>query len=1226
MKRIKQFCASFLAVMMVITYMPAMAFAAGGVDWSSDHNTFVYDGQSYEAQVETVDPTCTEAGYTEYKAVVGGEVMDTFKEDGDPAKGHTAGEAVKENEVPATCMAAGSYDEVVYCTVCDEMISSTPKTIDKLSHVPADEPVEENVVPATCSTEGSYDEVYYCKFDCGTELSREAKVIDKTEHEWVLDEENSEEATCTKEGKNVYNCANCDATNEEVVPVKEHTPDAAVEENVVEATCTEDGSFESVVYCADCGAELSRDTVTTDALGHDFDGVEPVVVKEATCVEDGVQTFKCKTCGEDVEEAIPATGHGEIEDARVVEFVDTEATCTEEGLKRVAYYCNKCGAELDQEEVVIPMKEHEYEENIIDEPTCVSEGYAEYVCKNCGDSYEASLPTVEHTPGEVVTEKAVEATCEEGGSYDEVIYCTVCGEELSRESKTVEALGHDFGEWEVVDEATCTEAGLEKRVCSRCGAEETEVIEALGHDYVKDEDVSRDATCTREGEFVEVCSRCHDVHKETVPMLDHTPGDAVEENVVEATCTAEGSYDEVVYCTVCGGVVSRETKTIDMLEHEFEDVEGTAVEATCTEAGRTADQKCKNCDAVKEGEVIEALGHDWNMKSIKEETCEEDGEYYGICKRCGEVQESIIVPALGHKWGEKPASAKIYWSETNEGEGSVEYTYVCENDSTHTKTEVLSFNAEEVPEGASLTSEVTKEPTCTEVGETTYTFTSAELSDGSTVSESKTAPIAALEHAPDAVVKENVVEATCEEGGSYDAVVYCKNCGTYEFSREKVETEALGHDWDDAVVENEVNKPGTEGYDDTKPYEYDVVQHCARCGKSEVIEHVSVDAAGHNPGDAVKENEVEPTCTESGSYDLAIYCVDDGVEIARTTVEVEPLGHEYEWVLLEDECTNATCTEDGELVEGLICARCGEECDDEEYERHHELVEATGHSAEYTKQNVVYKEATATEDGYYADVTYCGVCGEELSVIKGETIPAATVAAKAAALKALAEGTDVASYPEDQQAAVAAAKAALAAAASDPNATAADLDAAEEAFNKAMEGPNAAKEAASYDAAVEAAAEAQVASKAITTAKYTTAAVNAVADWNTKLDTALKSGSLAKIKEYTAALNDAIANAALKAKNPITAKAKTKTLSAKAKKNTTITKAKAFKITKAQGKVTFKKASGDKMITVSSAGKITVKKGLKKGKTYTVKVKVTAAGNGNYLKGTKTVTLKIKVK
>ena len=61
------------------------------------------------------------------------------------------------------------------------------------------------------------------------------------------------------------------------------------------------------------------------------------------------------------------------------------------------------------------------------------------------------------------------------------------------------------------------------------------------------------------------------------------------------------------------------------------------------------------------------------------------------------------------------------------------------------------------------------------------------------------------------------------------------------------------------------------------------------------------------------------------------------------------------------------------------------------------------------------------------------------------------------------------------------------------------------------------------------------------------------------------------------------------------------------------------------GKVTFKKASGNKKITINKkTGKITVKKKLKKG-TYKVKVKVRAAGTSSYLPAVKTVTVKIKV-
>lgn len=48
--------------------------------------------------------------------------------------GHTPGEAVRENEIPATCTVDGSYDEVTYCTVCSEKYSTEHKTIPAAGH------------------------------------------------------------------------------------------------------------------------------------------------------------------------------------------------------------------------------------------------------------------------------------------------------------------------------------------------------------------------------------------------------------------------------------------------------------------------------------------------------------------------------------------------------------------------------------------------------------------------------------------------------------------------------------------------------------------------------------------------------------------------------------------------------------------------------------------------------------------------------------------------------------------------------------------------------------------------------------------------------------------------------------------------------------------------------------------------------------------------------------
>ena len=98
-----------------------------------------------------------------------------------------------------------------------------------------------------------------------------------------------------------------------------------------------------------------------------------------------------------------------------------------------------------------------------------------------------------------------------------------------------------------------------------------------------------------------------------------------------------------------------------------------------------------------------------------------------------------------------------------------------------------------------------------------------------------------------------------------------------------------------------------------------------------------------------------------------------------------------------------------------------------------------------------------------------------------------------------------------------------------------------------------------------------------------------------------------------------------KKSNTMTVKAKT--VKAKADKKTTIKRTKAFKIKNAKGKLVFKKIKGNKKIKVNKkTGKITVKKGLKKGKTYKVKIKITAKGNLIFAEASKTVTVKIKIK
>ncbi len=94
------------------------------------------------------------------------------------ADGHTEGETVIENEIAPTCTENGSYDEVVYCSVCGEELSRETMTVPATGHTEG-EAVIENEVAATETEDGSYDIVVYCSV-CGAELSRETVIVPAT--------------------------------------------------------------------------------------------------------------------------------------------------------------------------------------------------------------------------------------------------------------------------------------------------------------------------------------------------------------------------------------------------------------------------------------------------------------------------------------------------------------------------------------------------------------------------------------------------------------------------------------------------------------------------------------------------------------------------------------------------------------------------------------------------------------------------------------------------------------------------------------------------------------------------------------------------------------------------------------------------------------------------------------------------------------------------------------
>ena len=173
----------------------------------------------------------------------------------------------------------------------------------------------------------------------------------------------------------------------------------------------------------------------------------------------------------------------------------------------------------------------------------------------------------------------------------------------------------------------------------------------IQHEHNYESQVTTAATCTATGVRTYTCTICGNSYTEEIAALGHTNAAAVKENVVEATCKAAGSYDEVVYCSVCNEEISRTAKTIAQLAHTV--VTDPKKEPTCTETGLTMGSHCSVCGTVTIAQnVIEAKGHTEVIDAAVAPDCENSGLTEGKhCSVCGEVLVAqTVVDALGHDY------------------------------------------------------------------------------------------------------------------------------------------------------------------------------------------------------------------------------------------------------------------------------------------------------------------------------------------------------------------------------------------------------------------------------------------------------------------------------------------------------------------------------------------------------------------------------------------------
>ena len=284
--------------------------------------------------------------------------------------------------------------------------------------------------------------------------------------------------------------------------------------------------------------------------------------------------------------------------------------------------------------------------------TCTEAGYDRFHCDDCGKDIETVIPAEGHVPDGAGTEYDTywQYTCSKCSQVYQVMKDERFGAmKLNGVTASFDDSGSSYP-WKY--SANNEKVGANAIVSSNQGIGSSHSILSITFSSEKEYTLSFNYATNGEGGYdyltvtvdgtvisTKTASGAEYFNKFEKKLENLTGDHTIQVDFVKDSFGDKGTDSGYIY-NIAAEVVC---------EHEWTTTEAE-IPATCTEDGKTAAEKCSKCQSVRGGDVIAALGHDYQLTSTTSEpTCGAAGTGIYTCQRegCGDTKTDLI-PATGN--------------------------------------------------------------------------------------------------------------------------------------------------------------------------------------------------------------------------------------------------------------------------------------------------------------------------------------------------------------------------------------------------------------------------------------------------------------------------------------------------------------------------------------------------------------------------------------------------